>query len=96
VPFRIKKIRVITLAVRSIFRGYLIKIAKKTLLLLESVDTAHRFTPPTGPTNVRVPTALERTGDFSQSRDNNGNLFPFIKDFTLNLPCSATNTTGLF
>src|SRR5258705_10042307 len=28
VPFRIKKIRVITLAVRSTFRGYLMKIAK--------------------------------------------------------------------
>ena len=28
----------------------------------------------------RVPTALERQGDFSQTRDNNGNLFNLIKD----------------
>ena len=28
----------------------------------------------------RVPTALERQGDFSQTTDNNGNLFPYIKD----------------
>jgi hypothetical protein len=28
----------------------------------------------------RFPTALERNGDFSQTRDNNGNLFPYIRD----------------
>ena len=28
----------------------------------------------------RVPTALERQGDFSQSRDNLGNLYPYIRD----------------
>ena len=69
---------------------------RKKLFFFWNQEYAHRFTPPTGPTNVRVPTALERTGDFSQSRDNNGNLFPYIKDYTLNLPCSATNTTGCF
>ena len=31
-------------------------------------------TPATSPTNIRVPTAAERTGDFSQTRDVNGNL----------------------
>jgi hypothetical protein len=45
--------------------------------------------------NVTVPTALERTGDFSQSRDNNGNPV-FIRDYTKNLPCNAGNTTGCF
>jgi Carboxypeptidase regulatory-like domain/TonB-dependent Receptor Plug Domain len=31
-------------------------------------------TPATSPTNIRVPTAAERNGDFSQTRDVNGNL----------------------
>jgi len=46
--------------------------------------------------NVRVPTALERAGDFSQSTDNSGNLFPYIRDYTTGLPCGATNTGGCF
>lgn len=46
--------------------------------------------------NVRVPTALERRGDFSQSLDNSGNPFPYIRDYTLGLPCNSTNTTGCF
>ena len=46
--------------------------------------------------NVRVPTALERAGDFSQSTDQSGNLFPYIRDYTTGLPCSATNTAGCF
>jgi hypothetical protein len=48
------------------------------------------------PRNVRVPTALERAGDFSQTTDNNGTLFPYIRDYTLNAPCNATNQTGCF
>ena len=44
----------------------------------------------------RVPTELERQGNFSQSRDNNGNLYPYIRDYTTGLPCSATNTAGCF
>ncbi len=43
-----------------------------------------------------VPTALERTGDFSQSVDKNGNPYPYIRDYTLGLPCSASNTAGCF
>ncbi|MEW6127371.1 MAG: carboxypeptidase regulatory-like domain-containing protein [Acidobacteriota bacterium] len=53
-------------------------------------------TTPNSVRNVRVPTALERQGDFSQSRDGNGNLFPFIRDWTLGLPCNASNTAGCF
>ena len=34
------------------------------------------------PIRLRVPTALERTGDFSQTLDNNGNLFTNIRDYT--------------
>jgi hypothetical protein len=44
----------------------------------------------------RVPTALERRGDFSQSVDNNGNPFPFIRDYTTGLPCGASDTRGCF
>ena len=33
------------------------------------------------PIRLRVPTALERAGDFSQTLDNNGNLFTTIRDF---------------
>lgn len=47
-------------------------------------------------TRYRMPTALERQGDFSQSRDNLGNLFPFIKDPLLPGPCNATNQSGCF
>ncbi|HEV3215493.1 MAG TPA: carboxypeptidase-like regulatory domain-containing protein, partial [Vicinamibacterales bacterium] len=45
---------------------------------------------------VRVPTDLERAGDFSQTRDNAGNLFPYIRDYTTGLPCSAADTRGCF
>ena len=44
---------------------------------------AHEYAPRTagGDTvRFRFPTALERAGDFSQTTDNNGELFPFIKD----------------
>lgn len=43
-----------------------------------------------------VPTALERQGDFSQSVDKSGNPFPYIRDTSTGLPCSATNTAGCF
>jgi hypothetical protein len=46
--------------------------------------------------NYRFPTALERKGDFSQSTDNNGNPFPYIKDPLSPSPCSAANTSGCF
>jgi len=51
---------------------------------------------PVSETRVTVPTALERKGDFSQSVDANGNPYPYIKDYTTNLPCSASNTAGCF
>ena len=46
--------------------------------------------------NYRMPSMLERQGDFSQTLDNNGNLFPFIKDPLSSSPCSAANTAGCF
>ena len=50
---------------------------------------------PQGNRNVTMPTALERTGDFSQSVDNNGNKV-YIRDYTKGLPCTAANTAGCF
>jgi hypothetical protein len=51
---------------------------------------------PTTERRVTVPTALERQGDFSQSRDANGNPFPYVRDTTIGLPCSASDTRGCF
>jgi hypothetical protein len=44
----------------------------------------------------RVPTELERQGDFSQSRDNLGNLYPYIKDPLIAGACSAADTRACF
>jgi hypothetical protein len=44
----------------------------------------------------RVPTLLERQGDFSQSRDNNGNVYPYIKDPLIAGACSAADTRACF
>ena len=60
---------------------------------------ALEFLPRTGGNNVvnfRMPTELERQGDFSQSRDNLGNLYPFIKDPNLTGLCTAADTTACF
>ena len=43
-----------------------------------------------------MPTVLERQGDFSQSVDSSGNPFPYIRDYTTGLPCSASDTRGCF
>jgi hypothetical protein len=60
---------------------------------------AVEFRPRTGGGDMqsfRVPTALERQGDFSQTLDNNGNLYPFIKDPLLTGACNATTQAGCF
>ncbi len=60
---------------------------------------AQEFQPRTTGNNVvrfRVPTALERQGDFSQTTNNDGNPFPYIKDPLLSGTCSATNTSACF
>lgn len=69
---------------------------KQKLFFFFSEEHQKRFIPPAGPTRVTVPTALERAGDFSQTRDNSGNLFPYIRDYTLNAPCNATDQSGCF
>jgi len=63
---------------------------------------AHEYRPVTSPINngnavrLRVPTAAERAGDFSQSLDQNGNLFNLIKDPLSTSACTAANTAGCF
>ena len=54
---------------------------EEAVLLLEpGIPAAHAIRPTVHQT--RVPTALERRGDFSQSVDSSGNPFPYIRDFT--------------
>jgi hypothetical protein len=60
---------------------------------------AQEFEPRTGGNNVqryRLPTALERAGDFSQTLDQNGLPYPFIKDPFSSSACSAANMAGCF
>src|SRR6185295_630068 len=57
------------------------------------------FEPRTGGNDVqrfRLPTALERQGDFSQSTDNNGNPYPFVKNPALSGACTAATQVGCF
>jgi len=70
-------------------------IPKKNLFFFFSMEQQRRKDP-VGETRVTVPTALERAGDFSQSRDASGNPYPYIRDYTTGLPCSASNTSGCF
>jgi hypothetical protein len=60
---------------------------------------AQEFQPRTTGNNVvrfRVPTALERQGDFSQTTDNNNNPFPFIRDPRLPGGCSGSDQSACF
>jgi len=66
------------------------------LFFFGAFENQQRFTPRANPNRVKVPTVLERQGDFSQSRDNNNNLFNLIKDYQTGLPCTAADTRGCF
>src|SRR5262245_5655061 len=68
---------------------------KKKLFFFVSQEFENR-TDPAAQRTGRVPTALERRGDFSQSVDNNGNPFPYIRDYQSGLPCTAADTRGCF
>ena len=60
---------------------------------------AHEYSPRTTGGSIvryRFPTAAERIGDFSQSVDNNGTRFPYIKDPLLTGACSAASQAGCF
>lgn len=45
---------------------------------------------------LTLPTSLERTGDFSQSVNSNGQPMHLIHDPLSNQPCTAANTAGCF
>lgn len=70
--------------------------ADKKKLFFFFAQEFQRRNDPVGETRATVPTALERLGDFSQSVDASGNLFPYIRDYATGLPCSATDTRGCF
>ena len=69
---------------------------RSRLFFFFAQEHQQRFIPPGNPNRVKVPTALERQGDFSQSVDNAGRPFPFIRDSTTGLACTATDTRGCF
>jgi hypothetical protein len=70
--------------------------SRSKLFFFVNQEFQHRFLGQTTPQRVRVPTDLERQGDFSQTRDSAGALYPYIRDYTTGLPCSASNTSGCF
>jgi hypothetical protein len=60
---------------------------------------AQEFQPRSQGNNVvrhRMPTLLERQGDFSLTTDNNGNAFPYIRDTRIAGTCSSTDQTACF
>jgi hypothetical protein len=60
---------------------------------------SQEFAPRTAGNNVvrfRVPTLLERQGDFSQTFDNNGNPYPYIRNPAIAGACSSANRTACF
>jgi hypothetical protein len=69
---------------------------RNRLFFFFAQEHQQRFQPPTNPLRVRVPTERERQGDFSQSLDNTGRPWPYIRDYTTGLPCGASNTSGCF
>jgi hypothetical protein len=68
---------------------------KKKLFFFWSQEFQKRKDPVSA-RDTRVPTLLERSGDFSKSVDNNGNPYPYIRDYTTGLPCNASDTRGCF
>jgi len=69
--------------------------ARNKLFFFWSQEFQHQLRPNTL-RRIKLPTPLERQGDFSQSVDNNGVPFNLIRDSTTGLPCTATNTAGCF
>ena len=68
---------------------------QQAVLLLHALE----FLPRTGGNDTfsfRFPTELERRGDFSQSLDNLGAPYPFIKDPNIAGVCSAADQTACF
>jgi hypothetical protein len=63
---------------------------------------SHEYRPTNNPINggnpirLRVPTAAERAGDFSQTLDNNGALFNLIHNPASASPCTTSDQSGCF
>lgn len=60
---------------------------------------AHEYRPRSSAGSInrfRVPTVLEKQGDFSRSVDQNGNPANLIRDVTTGLPCEPGDTRGCF
>jgi hypothetical protein len=70
--------------------------SRSKLFFFVNQEFQKRLIAQTVPQRVRVPTDLERNGDFSQTRDSAGALYPYIRDYTTGLPCSPTDTRGCF
>ncbi len=68
----------------------------KTKLFFFWSQEFQRRTDPATERQARVPTALERQGDFSQSVDSSGNPFPYIRDWRSGLPCGPQDSRGCF
>ena len=69
---------------------------RNRLFFFFAYENQRRDIPPANPNRVKVPTELERLGDFSQSVDNNNRPYNLIRDYTTGLPCTASNTSGCF
>lgn len=70
--------------------------SRSKLFFFVNQEWQKRLLAQNSPVRVRVPTELERRGDFSQTLDSAGNPFPYIRDYTTGLPCNASNTSGCF
>jgi carboxypeptidase family protein/TonB-dependent receptor-like protein len=73
---------------------------KKKLFFFWSQEFQNQTNPPQQH-NARVPTALERAGDFSQSVDGSGNPYPYIRDYQIaqthpTWGCNATDQRACF
>jgi hypothetical protein len=74
---------------------------RQRLFFFFDQEHQQRFQPPADPRRVQVPTELERRGDFSQSVDNTGRPWPYIRDYQLaqanpGWECSATDQRACF
>ncbi|MDQ3013383.1 MAG: Plug and carboxypeptidase regulatory-like domain-containing protein, partial [Acidobacteriota bacterium] len=68
---------------------------KQKLFFFINQEYYRQLVPQLASVNIRVPTALERAGDFSQSVDGSGNRI-FVRDPLLSGACSAASQVACF
>jgi hypothetical protein len=68
---------------------------KERLFFFYGEEWQNQLVPRTTPANIRMPTALEAAGDFSQTYDSNGTKI-YIKDPLKTGNCSASDQTACF